>query len=350
LRKGKTPPPPVVGTPRLSDVAKRVGVSPGLVSRLLNGDPQLTVREETRRRVLEAVEELGYVPNSAARALRQARVGALGLVVYRISNPIYSELIEGAQSAAGDHGYAILLGNSAGAEDSAYLSTILNSGRIDGLLLQHGYGELDVDLSALPSEVPIVLLNSEGHGRFTGVRLDESRAVDLLVEHLAGLGHRRVAYIAGDRSGALSRRREQAVRERLGAAGVQLPEDYVVGSGWEAEDGIRALGSLAQLSPRPTAVIVANSNVALGVLTAARQLGIAVPSELSVCALHDSWITEHVFPALTCATLPMRDLGVQAVLSLIDALDRKAPAQSVMVDAGAPRLVVRSSTSRAMER
>lgn len=348
-QKPDTPAPRSV--PRLSDVARQVGVSPGLVSRILNEDPRLYVRESTRRRVLDAVQELGYTPNSAARALRQARAGALGLVVYRISNPIYAKVIDGAQAAAAELGYTVLLGNAAGHEqDAGYLSSILRSGRIDGLMLQHGYGGLDVPLDVLLPSVPTVLFNSEGIGDRVGVRLQEEPAIDLLVEHLVGLGHRRIGFIAGDRAGALSRRRENGIRASLVKAGLGLDPACVAGHGWEAEHGLSAMVEMARVQPRPTAIVVANANIALGVLTATRQLGIAVPAELSVCAIHDAWFTEHAFPALTCVELPMRELGREATRALIATLAAGAAETTgadIVVTDPPPRLNLRASTARA---
>lgn len=342
--KDKTAAPGAV--PRLADVAQKVGVSPGLVSRILNNDPRLYIRDETRERVLAAVHELGYTPNSAARALRQARAGALGLVVHRISNPIYGEIIAGAQRAAAENGFVIMLGNAIGPSgDTRELTSILGSGRIDGFILQHGYGALDVALDQLPSSVPTVLFNSAGQAGFTGVRLQDEAATSMLVAHLAEQGHQRIGFIGGERSGLLSLRREEGFRAGMAEAGLMVREDWVVGNGWEAENGQAAFTSLlSATTDRPTAVVVINANVALGVLTSARKAGIAVPEQMSVCAVHDAWFTEHSVPPLTCVQLPLGELGRRATLKLIDILKNGTDGDVLVADP-APQLVVRESTA-----
>ena len=146
---------------RLADVARRANVSPGLVSRIVNGDGTVRVRDDVRNTVLAAVKELGYVPNSSARALRKSQAGAIGLVLNDVNSPIYSEVVRGAQSAASQKNFAILLGDADGGDSaSSGLRSALSAGRMDGVLLQGGYGVTDGVLEHISCISPTMIVNA----------------------------------------------------------------------------------------------------------------------------------------------------------------------------------------------
>lgn len=324
---------------RIQDVADRAGVSPALVSRLLNGDPRLTVRPQTRQHVLAAVDELGYVARSAAASLRRNRADAIGLVLDSVTNPVFTDLVHGAQGAATELGCGLLLLDAQEVVRApGFLTDVVRSRRVDGLLLQGGYGPAADVLARFAAEVPSVVVNAPGGDAASGVVLQDDRAARLATEHLVGLGHRRIGFVAGA-PGHASDTRRRGWQEALRAAG--LAPGPVVGAGWRAEDGRAAL--LPPASRGVTAYVVASAVVALGVLSALADQGVRVPEDVSVVAVHDPWFAAHLTPALTTVALPLAELGRRAVLRLMAHLESGTPAQEVVTDP-APRLVVRAST------
>lgn len=332
-------------TPRITDVAARAGVSPALVSRLLNGDPSLRIKEEKRRRILDSVEELNYVPHSSARALRRARSGAFGLFLHDLSSPIYYDVIRGAQAAASAADCVLLFGDTDRLDAGGkVLSSTLASRRIDGLLVQGGYSTAaDAQILELAERLPTVVINAKADGAMSSVRLADEAAAALAARHLVELGHARIGMVAGPRDSETSQRRENGLRDALQDAGISVAKNHLVRSSWNADDGVAAMTRLLEARPRPTAVVVANLVVAVGALTAARRAGVRIPEELSVVAIHDAWFAEHQAPPLTTVRLPLAELGRRAIEVLIEQVDGAEP-RDVFIPTE-PRLVARESTA-----
>jgi LacI family transcriptional regulator len=331
--------------PSIVEVAKRANVTPAVVSRVLNGDPTLRIKPETRARVLEVVRALNYRPNPAARALRKARTGMLGLVVHDITNPVYAEIVVGAQQAATDARYTLLLGDAdALAPGEESLEDLLRSRRIDGLLLQRaGTASDNVLASRAPSRVPMVLLNDWANGDISSVALDDLAAARLAVGHLAGLGHTEIAHLAGADSHR-ARQRILGYQQVLARTGLAQRDGYVVAGGWDVATGRAAMARVLAARKRPTAVFVANTLAAVGALAAIREAGLAVPGDISIVSIHDVWVAEHLAVPLTTVRMPLAVMGRTAVKLLIEQIDGQPP-QRVLVKEPEPVLVRRSSTA-----
>ncbi|WP_051898797.1 LacI family DNA-binding transcriptional regulator [Sciscionella sediminilitoris] len=326
-------------TPGLADVARRAGVSVGLVSRILNGDGTLRTRAETREQVLAAARELNYVPHGAARALRLARAGAIGLVVHDVSNPIHAEIIEGAQEALASSGQVLLLANARELADGGRaFDRLVGEGRIDGLLWQGGGFDFDTALAARASRtLPTLLVNSRPLAEVGSVRLQDERAAECAVEHLRELGHERIGFLGGRPGSDLSERRKAGYRTAMGT----VDEAFVVEQEWDATAGYAAMGELLARGTRPTAVLAANIVLGTGALAAAREWGIRVPEEMSVVTIHDAWSAAHAWPPLTTVRLPLREMGRRAVELVLDEPGRP---ELVLTDPP-PELLVRASTA-----
>lgn len=327
------------------DVARASGVTPSVVSRLLNGDPKLRIRPDTRDRILGAVDRLGYTANSAARALRKARTGTLGLLVHDISNPIYAQIIAGAQQSATAHGYTLLLGDTdALAAGPGALDTMLAGRRVDGLLMQRaGVASDEVVEQIAAARLPTVLLNDWTTGGLSAVALDDVAAARLATEYLSDLGHTKIAHLAGAPSHRARQRLvgyEQVVRERGLAAGAGLVGD----GGWDVASGHAGMAALLAARPLPTAVFAANTLAAIGAMSAIAEAGLTIPGDLSLIAVHDVWFVEHLTPPMTTLDLPLRRMGRTAVDILLDAI-AGAPAQHVLVKDPAVTVVPRASTA-----
>lgn len=332
-------------TANLQAVAERAGVSVSLVSRILSGDDAVRARPETRERVRAAARELGYRPHGAARALRLAKAGALGLVVHDMSNPIHAEIIRGAQAAATARGQVLLLSDAAQlAGNPDAFAQLVGPGRIDGLLWQGSGEPYDDELTARAAEhLPTLLVNSRSRAGVPALRLDDERAARLAVRHLVDLGHRDIAYLGGRPGADLTERRHAGYVTELAAHGIPVRPEWTVEREWDAPAGYAGMSELLAMRPLPSAVFVANVVVAVGALAAAREAGVRVPAELSVVAVHDAWFVAHGAPPLTTVRLPLGRLGETAVAMLLDGDESRADG-GLVIDTPAPELLVRGST------
>jgi LacI family transcriptional regulator len=330
-----------------ADVARKAGVSISVVSRELSGDPALRARPETRSKIHKAVEDLGYTPSHAARSLRLSRAFAIGLIVPDLTSPIYDPLIRGIEDMADELGYHVLMGRTERIEPGTeFLSRLAGEGRADGFLVQRR-DETDLrDFVPLTeaSGRPVVLINSRGSRRGSVV-LDDAAGAQLATEHLLDLGHRDIALISGDLHSHTGKSREQGYLQAIRAAGIRKRSDWVLHRHYDPQSGHEAVQELCLAGRRrPTAVVVANINAAIGVLRGAREIGLKVPEQLSVAAIHDWWVADYTRPALTTVRMPQYELGREA-MRLLDVRLAGAPAADAVVTEPPPLLVERDSTA-----
>jgi LacI family transcriptional regulator, galactose operon repressor len=328
----------------LAQVASQAGVTASVVSRLLNGDPTLHVRPETRQRILATAKALGYTPNSVARALRLARTGAIALIVPDVTSPIYLDMRRGVEYATKRAGYLALMGNADELEvPEGFYAKLVAERRVDGVLLQRTeYIDDATFWRVVDTDLPTVLVNSRLARWPRSVVLDDEAGAELATRHLIGLGHTRIGLIGGPPVLDWTTRRYRGFSRAMRDAG--LHSRWVVTGGHEADTGLAAMQQLLGSTPRPTGVVVANILAAVGALTAARRGGLTVPAEMSVIALHDNWLAEHTEPPLTTVKLPLYQLGARAVELLLDCIGSGRSHQEIVYDPP-PQLVVRASTS-----
>lgn len=332
---------------RIVDVAERAGVAASVVSRVLNEDPTLRIRAETRERVLAAAKDLQYAPNQAARALRRSEVGAIGLAVHDVHNPVYGEIIAGAEVAARERGGVLMLADVASlASDDGTFRRVVNGGAIDGLLLQRD-GELadQVVERVAGAHVPLVILNERVRSPLSGVAVDDRKAAVLATRHLLALGHTEIGFLDPGGRNSRARDRRSGWQHALREAGLRPRSELLGQGGVRPETGYQGLTELIARKDRPTAVFAGTLLSAVGALTAARDAGLAVPADLSVVGFHDGWFAEHVSPPLTVVRLPLRELGRQAVRLLGESAGG-APPRQVLITEPEPELVPRGSTGR----
>ncbi|GAA1488006.1 substrate-binding domain-containing protein [Brachybacterium sacelli] len=319
-------------------------MSSAIASRVLNADPHVRVREETRQRIQDAAQSLGYVPHSLARSLRGARAGAIGLVMHGLDSPINVDVLAGAHARCAQSGYVTLLAEAEDlAEDDSRLRAFLARGRLDGVILHSGYGHDDRLLDAISRSVPAVLVNADDDREAPTVRVDDAAATTLAVSHLLELGHREITFIAGPHGSQTSDRREQGYRSALDRADLGDRTD-VVHADWSADSGMQAVQEILRRPSLPTGLIVANAVTAAGVLSALRDAAVQVPDSISVITIHDSWFLPHLSVALTAVRLPLQALGAAAATLLIDTIDGRDAAQDAFITDPGPELVLRKST------
>jgi LacI family transcriptional regulator len=326
----------------LADVARRAGVDKAVVSRVVNGDPRLNIRPETRARVHAALKELDYRPNAAARSLRTARTGTVGLFIPDFANPVYAEIITGAEAAAATRDCALMVGSStAGGGALGYLD-LLGPGRVDGLLLAGG-AITDEEQAVLADRgLPWLFVNRRGRTAGRSVILDDGLAARMAVEHLLELGHRRIAHVGGPAGADTAHRRREGYAAALRAGGLEEDPRLIVQGDYGPGGGAQAVQRLLEGPEPPSAVFVANVTSAIGVLSALQAHGLRVPGEVSVVAVHDLPLAAHLVPPLTTVRMPLQALGARAT-ELLLSVPADHPVEEVVRDP--IELVVRRSTA-----
>ncbi|WP_097900290.1 LacI family DNA-binding transcriptional regulator [Streptomyces sp. b94] len=327
----------------IKDVAAEAGVSVATVSRVLNGHP--SVSQEARTRVLAAVEALGYRPNAVARSLRTAQTRTLGLVISDVLNPYFTELARFVEEEARALGYSVIIGNADERPDlqDHHVRTLIDR-RIDGLLVSPADGGTPLLRDVALSGTPMVFVDRWIPGiDVPVVRADGTGAVRDLVAHLYGLGHRRLAIIAGPAATTTGDERVEAFRGALRDHGLALPDAYIGQGDFQAASGRRATEGFLELAEPPEVVFAADNLMALGALDAIRGRGLRVPDDIALAAFDDIPWFVHTGPPITAVAQPTADLARAAVRALADRIEGRTP-QSVTLPA---RLVVRRSCGEA---
>jgi LacI family transcriptional regulator len=308
----------------ITDVASEAGVHPSTVSRVLNGHAGSTIRLATRERVLAAADVLGYRPSALARSLRLQRTLTLGMLVPDITNPFFSSIIKGAEDAARERGYNLILCNSEDQpeREAAYLQ-LLRERQVDGVLIASSQMADETIEGLRADSFPFVLVNRAAQdGEDLAVVVDNHAAAVEVVAHLAALGHRRIGHIAGPQNTTTGRDRREGYEAGVRAHGLAHEAALVVEADAFSEDaGDRALGIMLAGPARPTAVFAANDLIAVGMLQRLRRIGVRVPDDLSIVGFNDIPLAGLLEPALTTVRVPQLAMGVAGAHLLIDRLE-----------------------------
>lgn len=337
------------GSVTRDDVARQAGVSVATVSYVLNAGPK-PVSADKRKRVLEAVTELGYRPNAIARSLRARRTNILGLIVPDSANPYFARLSRSIEDAAAERGFQVVVSNAAeDTEREAEQIEALLRLQVDGLL----WVPADVARAAhagAPLGVPTVQLDralpANGEETCDVIEPDNTLGGRLAAEHVIGLGHRRVAFLSGPAEHLHTVERLRGARVGLEDAGVEpsvahgdfsYRAGYDVGRDWCS----------APRERRPTAIICANDAMALGVLCVAAELGVQVPQDLSVTGYDDIPQARYSVPPLTTVAQPLDEMAREAIDRLLMRVGPRATSPDRVRRVYPVRLVIRASTGNA---
>ena len=321
------------------DVARLAGVHVSTVSRVLRDSPQLNIRPETRLRIKEAADRLGYRPNAVARALRLASTGAIGMLIPSLRNPVYAEIARGAFERAWERNFVVVLAEDRGGGDAeiAY-ERLVQSGRIDGLLIAGAHQDSILPQRASETPVPFVFVNRRAPGGHN-VSMNEEDAGALAARHLLELGHRRLAHVAGPEDIDTARRRLRGFERATRRRDVTV---RVLHAAFDERAGHARMVELLTTGERPTAVFTTDFNQAIGALAAARELGLAIPGDLSLLTYGEDPISDFLAPPLTGIRMPMHEMGTAAVDAILGRIAGRPP-EDVTVGSP-PEIVVRSST------
>ncbi|MFJ7901395.1 LacI family DNA-binding transcriptional regulator [Streptomyces sp. NPDC096198] len=350
----------------MADVARSAGVSVATVSHVLNGTRP--VLPGTRQAVLEAVERLGYSPNTLARSLVTSRTRSLGLAVSAISNPYFTEICQGVEARAREHGYGLLIADPRDdPEHECTVVRLLHERRVDGLIVAPSADPRGLLALLTRHRVPTVFLDrlvpspapdhsapdvsgeagigqgasgergseeggsAPGDGtpnrsapdplRFDQVCAENAGPMARLVTHLAGLGHRRIGLVAGLPGFSTTTERIDGYRQGLAAAGLPHDERLMVHGDSAAEGAERATAALLSLAAPPTALVTANNAMTLGALRALRDRGLSVPGDLALVCFDDFAWADLFSPRLTAIAQPSREIGTEAVRLLLERIE-----------------------------
>lgn len=306
--------------PSLKDVAELAGVSFQTASKVLRGGG--SVAADTRRRIVAAADDLGYVPDAVARSLVTMRTRTIGALVGDLSDHVVGRFVVGAEREAnrGDHGVLIVSVDSGDEEGKRSLRALLER-RVDGVVTAAPQLERDARLGAvLRDRLPAVSIHAIAGGGVSMVGSDQRAIGRLATDHLTALGHTRIGTITGKTTRRATRSRTHGYTTGLRAAGIAVDDALVVEGDWQPGGGYAAAHTLLARSPRVTALVVQNDLMAVGVLHAAHERGLAVPDDLAVVGCDDIPIAAHTIPALTTVHVPFAETGATAVRMLLDQL------------------------------
>ena len=323
--------------PTINDVAELAGVSKSLVSLVMRNAPN--VSDERRAAVLKAADELGYRPNRVARSLVQRRSNIIGVMVSDFHNDFFIEILDGIESAAERAGYKVLMnsGQRVASKEEAAIETLLEM-RTDAVIL--GGPHLGIGpIARAAKAVPVVLVGRSSRAKgVDSVANDERSGAGLAVEHLASLGHKRIAHIGGGRSEAGGPGRSSAYRHSMTSHRL---ERYiqVIDRGATEEDGFHGARELFKTRTPPTAIFCFNDLVALGALQALTQMGLKVPQDVSLIGYDNTHITALEFINMSTIDQPRFEIGERAVQLAVERLDagRTEPRRVTVKPALIPR-------------
>lgn len=310
--------------PTQADVARLAGVSQAMVSYVINNTPSATIPDETRQRILDAIETLGYVPHSAGRNLRTQKSYTIAGIIPDITNPFYPAFERGIQDVAREHGYDLITCNTDGvaAHEASYLR-LAQQGRVDGLVGVFFHLSSVQLRPLLERGVAIVRLEPTrkrvGPLPLDNIYVDNTGAAHAATTFLIERGHRRIAMLAG-RSGP-QQARVRGYRQAMADHGLPVNDGLVMGSGFTEDDGYRDMQAILAHDPRPTAVFAANDLIAMGALIALRHAGLRVPEDIAIIGFDDIPAARLVHPPLTTVSQFPEQLGRRAAEMLFERLE-----------------------------
>ncbi len=325
----------------IKDVAKLAGVSISTVSRVLNETAHVSA--DKKERVLEAVKQLDYSPNPAARSLLLRKTGVIGVVVPFASGEFFSEFLKGVDQTASDLEYFLLISISHRSEADLRKAIRSLEKRVDGLIVWAPEMKAGEVLGLLSEATHVLLLNTYAEdGESDLVDFDNYGGMCAVVEHLVGLGHRDIAFLGGPSSAVDAKDRLRAYRDTISQSEIPPRPELEFDGDFTVEAGYAAAARIMALQPRPSAVAAANDQSAFGIIRGLLDAGLEVPSDISVTGFDDVPSSRYMYPPLTTARVPVRQMGELAVETLVDRIieNRKEPRRELVN----VELVVRMST------
>jgi LacI family transcriptional regulator len=325
----------------MADVARHAGVSVSTVSHVIN--ETRVVKEETRRRVLDSIKDTGYIHNTIARSLVSGSTKTVGLAISAITNFYFADIVTAIEVEVARAGYTLLLADTHD-DPGTELRVVaaLHQRRVDGVLFAPATGPRGRALRYLHEvEVPTVLVDRCASSRFDQIGTENVDATTELVSHVAGHGHVRIGLVSGHSGLRTTIERLDGYRKGLERHGIPADDQLVISGNSNADDAEKAVRALFDRIDPPTALVVANNHMTIGVMRALGRLGIRVPDDLALAAFDDFEWAEHFRPRLTTVAQPIAEIGSGAVRMLLERVaDPRRKPRTVRL---APRFMRRES-------
>jgi LacI family transcriptional regulator len=330
----------------LRDVARAARVHPGTVSRALNAETRGLVNEETAERVMRAAEELGYRPNPIARGLKTNRSFTVGVLVPDLTNPLFPPMVRGIEDRLGAAGYTSLIANTDNDADRERQDfEAMRARQVDGFITATARLDREFQTETEGIAEPIVLVNRRLEDEsLPAVTADDREGARLAVEHVAGLGHRRIAHLGGPTALSTGRHRHLGFLAAMADAGLEVDERAVrFCRAFTESEGARVCREILDAAPGLTAIVAANDLLALGCYDVLAERGLRCPDDVSVVGFNDMPFADRFDPPLTTVRIPHREIGACAADLLLERLaDGEHEPRQILLE---PTFAVRRSTA-----
>jgi LacI family transcriptional regulator len=306
--------------PTQNDVAKRAGVSQATVSLVLNNVSNSNIPEETRLRVLKAIDELAYRPNTLASSLRLGKTQTLGLILPDSANPFFAEVSRSIESAAFEQNYNLILCNTEGDVERELLYVdVLCSRQVDGIIFVAVGDQSDSLQRVLCKNIPVVMIDRDLPGTQVDAVLTDNRLGGFqATQHLIDLGHRRIGYIAGPSSVTPSAGRGEGYLTALAERNISAEASLLSRGDFHPYSGWSAARTMLSLPEPPTAIFAGNDLMAIGALRAITEAGLQVPENISLVGFDNIELASYTNPPLTTVAQPIHEAGRTAVNFLLE--------------------------------
>ena len=323
----------------MDDVASRAGVSTSTVSHVLNGTRK--VSPASVQAVQQAIQALGYIPNTLARALARSSTSTIGVAISALSNHYFSETVHAIESECAKHGYMMLFVDTHDdPEQELRVVTALHHRRVDGVILAPSNDSKALEYLRT-NQIPAVLVDRMMSAQFDQVGVENTQATQALITHLIGHGHRRIGFIAGRTGFSTTDERVAGYKAALQAAGLAFDPQLLVNGGSNTEPARQATVQLLGLDAPPTAIMAGNNLMTLGAMHALRDAQLEVPGQMALVGFDDFDWADFFVPRLTLIAQPVNELGARAVHLLLQRMATpEATPHSVRL---APSLQLRNS-------
>ena len=307
--------------PTQFDVAERAGVSQTLVSNILNQSLATSIPDETRERVLKAMQEIGYIPHRAARSLRTNKTYTIAAIIPDITNPFYPLFVRGIQDITKANDFDLVIYNTDGLiEEEQNCLCSIRENRVDGLIIVP-FHQTDDDLREIGIPLVRLIQKPTQPVAFDSIFIDNVAAAHAIVHHLIERGHTRIGMIAGEEDTPPHENRILGYQQALSEHHIPLDKILIRNGDYSETGGYQAMQELLKLSPSVTAVFAINDLVAMGALTAIRESGLRVPDDIAIAGFDDIPAARLVFPPLTTVTQHQEQMGRRAAEMLFERLN-----------------------------
>lgn len=332
----------------LRDIARLAEVHPGTASRALSDDEKLKklVNPETAARVQRIAKEMNYNPDPAARSLKTRRSHSVGVLIPDITNPLFPPIIRGIEDCLGENGFVVLLGNT---DDDSKRERMLLDGmlsrRVDAMILATAKRDHDVVVDIVAQDLPVVLVNRvlDNHA-IPSVATDDMAGIRMAVNHLVGLGHTKIAHLAGPQEFSTGANRIKSFYLTMNSAGIEVEPNMVsYAESFSQAEGAKRCRELMAAFPEVTAIVAANDMLAIGCYQAFEEAGIRCPEDISIVGFNDAPFSDKISPPLTSITFPHYQVGFEAAKLAVERIQNPNSATKVLFLP--PELVVRKSTA-----